>query len=64
MRGKWLDLPREVSLSKPNTCGDIRVGNEKSAEAIVVTVPSNEGLNIKSCDLTSCLEMYVIKPRN
>jgi len=49
MRGKWLDLPRETLSSIPNTYGDIRVEYKESAEAIVITMPSDEGLNIKSC---------------
>ena len=64
MEGKWLDLPREVLLTIPNTCGDIRVVSKKSADTIVITMPCDEGLNVKSCDLNSYLEMCMIISQN
>lgn len=44
---KIVCLPGEISYSKPNLCSDAEVECEKSAEAIVVMMPHDEGLNVR-----------------
>lgn len=47
MERKIAFLPREISYPIPNICSDTEVGSEKSADAVVVITPNNEGLNVK-----------------
>jgi hypothetical protein len=47
MERKIVFLPGEISYPISNICSDTEVGFEKSADAIVVIMPNDEGLNVK-----------------